>query len=183
MNKLLNISVLAIFSFTNIAFSQVSGKILMDSLAMPGVEIKLKKSDSIIISDFDGNFSLPIESGIKNDNLMISFIGLTIEIKNIELSSGQINIGDFEIPYFKYVTATDFDRLSDIEKENCLPTYCWGQLLGYYFTNKLEHDYLTLNCKEKVTEFEFNPSIKTISVDWNLIQTCRQKANSIKPKL
>ncbi|WP_152596380.1 carboxypeptidase-like regulatory domain-containing protein [Algibacter lectus] len=159
---------------TNIVFSQVSGTILMDSLSLPGAEIKFKKSNKGVMADFDGIFVLPLESEIKNNSLVISYAGLSIEIKNIELNNGKLNIGEFEIPYFKDISITEFEQLSESEKENCLPTYCWGgQLLGYYSTNKLEQEYLTLNCKERITEFEFNPTTKTIIVDWNLIKQCK----------
>ncbi|WP_152593040.1 carboxypeptidase-like regulatory domain-containing protein, partial [Jejuia pallidilutea] len=162
-----------IFALTNIVFSQVSGTILMDSLSLPGAEIKFKKSDKGVMADFDGNFVLPLESEIKNNILVISYAGLSIEIKNIELKNGKLNIGEFEIPYFKDISITEFEQLSESEKENCLPTYCWGQLLGYFSTDKLEKEYLTLNCREKITEFEFNPTTKTIIVDWNLIKECK----------
>jgi len=145
----------------------------MDSLSLPGAEIRFKESDKIVTADFDGNFSLPIESKIGNENLIISYAGLFIEIKNIELSDGKLNIGEFEIPYFKDISITEFEQLSESEKENCLPTYCWGQLLGYFSTNKLEKEYLTLNCKDKITKFEYNPTTKTIIVDWNIIKECK----------
>lgn len=144
----------------------------MDSLSLPGAEIKFKESDKIVMADFDGNFVLPLESEIKNNSLIISYAGLYIEIKNIEFSNGKLDIGEFEIPYFKDISIMEFEQLSESEKENCLPTYCWGQLLGYFSTNKLEKEYLTLNCKEKITEFEFNPTTKTITVDWNKIKGC-----------
>ena len=144
----------------------------MDSLSLPGAEIKFKESDKGVMADFDGNFVLPLESEIKNNSLIISYAGLSIEIKNIEFSNGKLNIGKFEIPYFKDISITEFEQLSESEKENCLPTYCWGQLLGYFSTNKLEKEYLTLNCKEKITEFEFNSTTKTITVDWNKIKEC-----------
>ncbi|WP_299064282.1 hypothetical protein [uncultured Polaribacter sp.] len=145
----------------------------MDSLSLPGAEIKFKQSDKIVSADFDGNFSLPIESKTGNDNLIILYAGLSIEIKNIELSNGKLNIGEFEMPYFKDISITEFEQLSELEKKNCLPTYCWGQLLGYLRTDKLGNEYLTLNCKEKITEFEFDPTTKTIVVDWNLIKDCK----------
>ena len=144
----------------------------MDSLSLPGAEIKFKESDKGVMADFDGNFVLPLESDIKNNSLIISYAGLSIEMKNIEFSNGKLDIGKFEIPYFKDISITEFEQLSESEKENCLPTYCWGQLLGYFSTNKLEKEYLTLNCKEKITKFEFNPTTKTVTVDWNKIKEC-----------
>ena len=142
----------------------------MDSLSLPGAEIKFKQSERVVSADFDGNFSLPIESENGNNNLVISYAGLSIEIKNIELNNGKLNIGEFEIPYFKDISMNEFELLSELEKERCLPIYHWTQLLGYFNTQKLGKEYLTLNRKEKITEFEFNPTIKTITVDWNLIQ-------------
>ena len=144
----------------------------MDSLSLPGAEIKFKESNKVVMADFDGNFVLPLESDIKNNSLVISYAGLSVEIKNIEFNKGKLNIGEFEIPYFKEISITEFEQLSELEKENCLPTYCWGQLLGYFSTNKLEKEYLTLNCKEKITEFEFNPTTKIVTVDWNKIKEC-----------
>ena len=173
LRKLNYILSILFFALTNIAFGQVSGTILMDSISLPGAEIKFKESDKGILADFDGNFSLPIEAKNGNDNLLISYSGLSIEIENIELSSEKLDIGEFEIPYFKDISITEFEKLSDSEKDNCLPTYCWGQLLGYFSTDKLEKNYLTLNCKEKITEFEYNPVTKTIIVDWNLIKDCK----------
>ncbi|WP_299436681.1 hypothetical protein [uncultured Maribacter sp.] len=172
MRKLKSILIIVFFALTNVVFSQVSGTILMDSLSLPGAEIKFKESDKIVMADFDGNFVLPLESEIKNNSLIISYAGLYIEIKNIEFSNGKLDIGEFEIPYFKDISIMEFEQLSESEKENCLPTYCWGQLLGYFSTNKLEKEYLTLNCEEKITEFEFNQTTKTITVDWNKIKGC-----------
>ncbi|MEP5602240.1 MAG: hypothetical protein ABJL44_14585 [Algibacter sp.] len=157
---------------TNIVFSQVSGTILIDSLSLPGAEIKFKESDKGVMADFDGNFVLPLESEIKNNSLIISYAGLSVEIKNIEFNNGKLNIGTFEIPYFKDISITEFEQLLESEKENYLPSYCWGQLLGYYSTNKLDKEYLTLICKEKITEFEYNPTTKTIIIAWNLIKEC-----------
>ncbi|MBC3758241.1 hypothetical protein H7U19_07490 [Hyunsoonleella sp. SJ7] len=173
MKKLHYILIIISFGCTNTTFSQVSGKILMDSMALPGVTIKFKQSNEGVRSDFDGNFSLPFESRAKNDVLVISYIDLSLEIRNIDFNKGSINIGSFEMPSFKYISTENYEKLSDVEKENCHPTYCWGQLLGYYYTNKLEKEYLKLNCKEKITEFEFNPNTKTILVDWDLIKACK----------
>lgn len=159
------------FALTHIAFGQVNGKLLMDSASLPGAVIKFKDSSSEVSADFDGNFSLPVDSKTANNTIIISYVGLNLEIKNIELNDGALNIGNIELPYFKHIP--DLDKLSDKEKENCLPTYCWGQLLGYFNTNKLENEYIILNCKERVTEFEFNSTNKTITVDWDLIKDCR----------
>ncbi|MCC1485556.1 hypothetical protein [Winogradskyella immobilis] len=144
----------------------------MDSISLPGAEIKFKESDQVVMADFDGNFVLPIESKIENLNLVISFSGLSIEIKNIELIESELNIGDFEIPYFEDISITEFELLTELEKENCLPIYHWTQLLGYFNTQKIDTDYLTLNCEKKIREFEYNPQTKTVLVDWNLIKLC-----------
>jgi hypothetical protein len=145
----------------------------MDSLSLPGAEIKFKQSDKIVQSDFDGNFVLPVTSENENDILVISYLNLSIELKNFELNNGKTEIGTLELPYFKDISITEFEQLSELEKKNCLPTYCWGQLLGYLRTDKLANENLTLNCKEKITEFEFNPTTKTIVVDWNIIKNCK----------
>jgi hypothetical protein len=158
---------------TNIAFGQVSGTILMDSLSLPGAVIKFKNSDKNVMSDFDGNFYLPTDSTFINDTLIISWVDLSIEIKNFKLDKGKAELGNFEIPYFKYISIMEFEQFSELEKKNCQPTYCWGQLLGYRRTDKLGNEYLTLNCKEKITEFEFKSTTKTIVVDWNLIKNCK----------
>lgn len=173
LRKLNYILPILFFALTDIAFSQVSGTILMDSLSLPGATIKFKKSNLGVFSDFDGNFSLPTQSRIEKDNLVISYVDLSIEIKNFELINRKMHIGNFEIPYFKDISIKEFEQLSELEKENCQPTYCWGQLLGYYYTNKLDSEYLILNCGEKITEFKFNPTTKTITVDWNLIKECK----------
>ena len=144
----------------------------MDSLSLPGAEIKFKKSEKGVTADFDGNFTLPIESKIGNYNLIISYAGLFVEIKNIELNNGKLNIGKFEIPYFKGISISEFEQLTELEKEDCLPIYHWTQLLGYFNTKKLEKEYLTLNCREKITEFEFNTITKIITIDWNTIKEC-----------
>ena len=41
----------------------------MDSLSLPGAEIKFKKSEKAVMADFDGNFVLPLESETKNNSL------------------------------------------------------------------------------------------------------------------
>ncbi len=145
----------------------------MDSISLPGAEIKFKESDQVVMADFDGNFVLPIESKIENCNLVISYSGLSIEIKNIELIEGKLNIGNFEIPYFEDISITEFELLTEREKENCLPIYHWAQLLGYLNTKKIDTDYLTLNCEKKIKEFEYNPQTKTVLIDWNLIKLCK----------
>jgi len=144
----------------------------MDSLSVPGAEIKFKESAEVVMADFDGNFVLPVESEIENYSLVISYSGLSIVIKNLELNEGKLNIGDFEIPYFEDISIKEFEILSELEKENCLPIYHWTQLLGYFNTKKLDTEYLTLNCQKKITEFEYNPKTKTVLVDWNLIKHC-----------
>ena len=144
----------------------------MDSLSLPGAEIKFKESDQVVIADFDGNFVLPIEFKIKKPNLIISYSGLSIEIKNIELIEGKLDIGNFEIPYFEDISITEFELLTELEKQNCLPIYHWAQLLGYFNTKKIDTDYLTLNCDKNIKEFEYDPQTKTVLVDWDLIKLC-----------
>lgn len=170
MKKLNYRSLILFLAIANIAFGQVTGTLLMGPESLPGAEIRFQKSKQIVQSDFDGNFILPVSSESANDTLVISYQSLSIEIKNFKLNNGKIDIGNFELPYFMEISISDYEQLPESEKKNCEPTYCWGQLLGYFRTDKLDNDYLILNCKEKIGEF--NLTNKVILVDWSLIKKC-----------
>ena len=48
-------------------------------------------------------------------------------------------------------------------KENFAAVYCYTELLGYYNESELESNFLSINCEEKITDFEYNPINKTIT--------------------
>ena len=97
---------------------------------------------------------------------------MTIEIQNLEFDTTNLDLGIIELPAFKSIEINEFEELTESEKENCYPIYCWTQLLGYTDTNELENEYLTLNCKEKITEFEYDRTTKTVTLDWSIIKEC-----------
>ena len=161
-----------ILVFSRIANAQISGQLFQDESEFPGVQIYFKNSDKKVESDFDGYFKLEIPSGIKKNDLILSGYGITIEIKNLEFDSTKLDLGKIEFPAFKIIDIDEFEKLTKLEKQNCYPIYCWTDLLGYSYKNKLKNEFLTLNCKEKITEFEFNQIAKTITLDWNTIKNC-----------
>ena len=161
-----------ILGFSSSLVGQISGRILIESDSCPGAEIKLKGSKDFVTSDFDGIFLLPHNEDRVINNLLISFSKLTIEIENVVLNKGEIKIGDFHMPYFKFVSIEEYKRLSKSEQKNCFPINHWFQLLGYYNSNKLENDYIKLNCKEPIKEFKYNSKTKTLKLNWDLIKNC-----------
>ena len=169
--KIIQIAIL--FLFTNIGFSQINGKILMDSLVLPGATIQLNQGGNIVQTDFYGNFSLPIKSNLKKDDLVIILMDLKLEIKNVELVNNEINMGNIHVPYFKTISNTEYEQLKNSEKENHTAVYCYTELLGYCNQNELEYNFLSINCEEKITDFEYNPTNKTITVDWKQIRKCK----------
>lgn len=168
------ITVIAIlFLFTNIGFSQIIGKILMDSLVMPGVTVQFKQGENRVETDFYGNFSLPIKFNIKKDDLVIIFFEMTLEIKNVELTKDKVDMGEVHVPFFKIISVVEYEQLKESEKENFTAMYCYTDLLGYFNENELEDNFLSTNCEEKITDFKYNPTNKTIIVDWNQIDQCK----------
>jgi len=172
MRKEKIILIAILFLFTNIGFSQIKGKILMDSLGVFYVTVQLNQGKNKVLTDFNGNFSLPIKSNLKKGDLVIIFRDLKLEIKNVELANNEINMGDIHLPYFKTISNTEYEQLKNSEKENHTAVYCYAQLLGYYNENELEYNFLSINCEEKITDFEYNPINRTITVDWKQVKKC-----------
>lgn len=171
-----------ILVFSRIGNAQISGQLFQYESEFPLAKVSIRGESKSVESDFDGNFTIEIDENLKSIDLIIdsnqdqtdkSFKALKVVIQNLKLDNEtQLELGKIELPSFKSIEIYEFEKLSKSEKENCYPIYCWTQLLGYTFTNKLENDYLTLNCKNKITEFEYNPVTKTVSVDWNSIKDC-----------
>ena len=161
-----------ILAFGRIANAQISGQIFQDESGIPGVEIYFKSSDKKTASDFDGFFKLQIPESREKDDLILKDHILLVEIRNLEFGFAKIDLGKIELPTFKSISIEEYEQLSQSEKESCYPIKHYANLLGYLYTNKLENEYLILNCKKKITEFEYNPNTKTVSVDWNLIKQC-----------
>jgi hypothetical protein len=158
--------------FSGIANAQISGQLFQDESEFPGVQVYFKNSDQKVESDFDGYFKLPIPKGSVKNDLILSGYGMIIEIQNVEFGTTKLDLGKIELPTFKIIESNGFEKLTESEKENCYPMYCYTQLLGYSYTNELENKYLNLNCKEKITEFVYDPNSKTITIDWNIIKEC-----------
>jgi hypothetical protein len=171
LRKTFYISIL-ILAFSGIASAQISGQLFQDESEIPGVEIYFKNSNKKTESDFDGFFKLQIPDGTGKDDLILKDRGLYVEIRNLEFGFTKLELGEIELPIFKSISIEEYEQLSELEKDSCYPIKHWADLLGYLYTNKLENEYLILNCKNKITKFEFNPDTKTVSVDWNLIKHC-----------
>jgi hypothetical protein len=171
LKKTIYISIF-ILAFEGIANAQISGQIFQDESEIPGVEIYFKSSDKQTESDFDGYFKLQIQQDKEKDDLIIKDRELIVEIRNLEFGNAKLDLGKIELPTFKSIDIDEYEQLSESEKESCYPIKHYANLLGYWYTNKLEKEYLILNCKNKITEFEYNQETKTVSVDWNLIKDC-----------
>ncbi len=172
LRKTFYISIL-ILIFSGIANAQIAGQLFQDKSEIPGVEIYFKNSDKKTESDFDGFFKLQIPEGKGKDDLILKDRELFLEIRNLEFGFAKMDLGKIELPTFKSISIEEYEQLSEPEKESCYPIKHYANLLGYLYTNKLESEYLILNCKKKITEFEYNPNTKTVSVDWNLIKECK----------
>jgi len=164
--------VIFIFLLADIAFCQINGKVLMDSEGLFGISVQLGKSKNVVMTDFDGKFSLLVGSSKKVD-LSFYFSQLILIIKNIELVDHKLNLGNIHLPNFKMISIAEYKKLGESEKANYIEINHYVQLLGYMSTNELENNYLDLGCEEKMTEFEFDSSIKTITVDWEQKRKCK----------
>ncbi len=158
--------------FCGIANAQISGQLFQEKSEIPGVEVYFKNSKIKTTSDFDGFFELQIPKGTAKGDLIIKDWKLSVEIRNLEFEFTELELGKIELPIFKSIDIEEYEQLSELEKKSCYPIKHYANLLGYWYTNKLENDYLILNCKNKITEFEYNPETKTVSVEWNLIKDC-----------
>ena len=172
MKKTFYISIL-IFVFSGIVNAQISGQLIQDESEIPGIQVYFKNSEQKVESDFDGYFKLPIPKGTEKNDLILSGNGITIEIQNVEIDTTKFDLGKIEFPALKSIKINEYDKLTETEKENCYPIYHWTELVGYYYTKKLEKDYLTLNCNQEITNSEYNSVNKTIKVDWNTIRNCK----------
>jgi hypothetical protein len=170
LKKKFYISIL-ILVFSGIANAQISGQLFQYESEFPGVQVYFKNSDKKVESDFDGYFKLEIPNGAEKNQLILSGYGMTVEIENLEFDT-KLDLGKIEFPAFKIIEIEEFENLTESEKENCYPLYCWTDLLGYSYTNELENEFIILNCKKRITEFEFNSIDKTITVDWKTIKHC-----------
>lgn len=172
MRKTFYISIL-IFVFSGIVNAQISGQLIQDESEIPGIQVYFKNSEQKVESDFDGYFKLPIPKGTEKNDLILSGNGITIEIQNVEIETTKFDLGKIEFPAFKRIEINEYDKLTESEKENCYPIYHWTELLGYYYTRKLEKDYLILNCNQEITNFKYNSESKTIKIEWNTIRNCK----------
>lgn len=172
MRKTFYISIL-IFVFSGIANAQISGQLFLEESEIPGIQVYFKNSERKVESDFEGYFKLHIPKGTEKNDLILSGYGITIEIQNVEIDTTNFDLGKIEFPAFKSIKINEYDKLTETEKENCYPLYHWTELVGYYYTKKLEKDYLTFNCNEEITNFEYNSVSKTIKVEWNTIKNCK----------
>jgi hypothetical protein len=133
-------------------------------------------------SDFDGYFEIEIPKNVEKLDLIINlnqgnphayFKSLKINIQNVKLkNTSKIDLGEINLPSFKSIEIDEYEQLNESEKESCFPIKHYANLLGYWYTNKLENKYLILNCENKITVFKYDPEAKTVSVDWNLIKDC-----------
>ena len=171
LRKTFYISILFL-AFSGISFAQISGQLFQDKSEFPGIEIYFKNSEQKVESDFDGYFSIEVPKGNKKNDLIINVYGLKVLILNIEDEKGKLNLGKIELPIFKSIEISEFEQLSKKEKESCQPVYHYAQLLGYFYTNKLENEYLLLNCEEKIKNFEYNSETKIITLEWRTIKNC-----------
>lgn len=172
MKKSIGVLMVLFLVFGSVANSQVKGIVLMDSLSLPGAVLELKRSKSIVTANFDGEFSLPIKSEIKNDDLLITYVDLTVQIKNVDLDTAELDIGEIHMPYFKIISINEYEQLPKLEKENCIATYHWAQLNGYIDLSRLENNSLTLNCSQEIIDYTYDSKAKTITVDWSVIKNC-----------
>ena len=173
------ISILIII-FSGIANAQISGQLFQYESEFPAGKISIEKESDYVESDFDGNFEIDTPKNIEKFDLIINlyqgnphtyFKSLKIIIENVNDTSN-IDLGKINLPSFKSIEIDEYEQLSESEKVNCYPIRHYANLLGYRYTNKLENEYLILNCENKITEFEYNPETKTVTVDWNLIKDC-----------
>ena len=58
---------------------------------VPGASVTLKGTKTGVITDLDGRFSLNYSSGIKNPQLLVSFVGMTSQIVNIK-GKAEVNV-------------------------------------------------------------------------------------------
>jgi hypothetical protein len=172
LRKTFYISIL-IFVLSGIANAQISGQLFQNRSEIPGIEVYFKNSEQKVESDFNGYFKLPMPKGTEKNDLILSGYGITIEIQNVEIDTTKYDLEKFEFPAFKSIKINEYDKLTETEKENCYPIYHWTELVGYFYTKKLEKDYLTFNCNEEITNFEYNSVSKTIKVEWNTIKNCK----------
>ncbi|MCI2230485.1 hypothetical protein MC378_14995 [Polaribacter sp. MSW13] len=171
MRKALYISILFL-EFSEYSKAQISGQLFHDKSESPGIEIYFKNFGQKVESDFDGYFNLAFPRKNKKNDLIINVYGLKILILNIVSKQGKLNLGKVELPIFKSIEPSEFEQLSEKERKSCQPVYHYAQLLGYFYTNKLENEFLLLNCKEKIKDFEFNSETKTITIEWKKLKNC-----------
>ena len=153
--------------------AQISGQLFQYGHELPLAEIYFKNSKERTQSDFNGNFRLQISGQIKNVDLILDLGEMQVEINGFGLDQSRLDLGKLVLPEFKSISIAEFDNLSDSEQESCREIYHWTQLVGYYDTNKLENNFLILNCKNRIIDFEFNPTKKTVTVDWSSMKACK----------
>jgi hypothetical protein len=128
-------------------------------------------------SDSNGEFELKIPSNIAISDLYFeTLLGLTIRIKNVPINPNkQLNLGKIYLPEFKYISKGDYKKLSKKQQKECIEDRHYADIYGYSYTNKLEKEYLILKCiksQKKITDFLFDQTTKTITLDWNIFSNC-----------
>ena len=182
MRKIFYISILTL-ALKGIVNAQITGQLFQSESEFPLAKVALLGESQYVESDFDGNFAIEISNNLENVDLVIdlnqvitdsTFRALKIIIKDLKFDDRtKLELGKIELPAFKSIEVSEFERLSKSEQENCYPIYCWTQLLGYSFTNELENEYLILNCEDRITEFEYNPATKIVKIEWDVIKDCK----------
>ena len=181
MRKTFYISILIIV-FSGIANAQISGQLFQYESEFPAGKISIDQESDFVESDFDGNFEIEIPKNLEKFDLIINlnqgnphayFKTLKIIIKNVKIkNTSKIDLGKINLPSFKSIEIDEYEQLNESEKKHCYPIRHYANLLGYWYTNKLENEYIILNCENNITEFEYNPETKIVSVNWNLIKHC-----------
>ena len=163
---------------SEIGISQVCGQFIDGQFAMPLIKVSYElNSDYYVRSNENGDFELNNPLNLcESDIYFETELGLVVKITNVQLNLyEQLNLGRIYIPEFKYISLEDYEKLSSKQKKECIPDSHYTDIYGYFYSNELENKYLIKKCHEtftKLTNVKFNPSTKTISIDWNSFDNC-----------
>lgn len=175
--------IMLILSNISIGYGQICGQFIEKFndkfLEIPLIKVSFELNENNFErSDVNGEFELKISPEKCFSDLYFETLnGLIVRIKDVPIKPyKQLNLGQITMPDFKYISIDEYNKLTREQKKECIPDRHYWDIYGYSYSNELEDEYLILKCvksDKKIKDFSFDPKSKTITLTWNVFNSCK----------
>lgn len=156
------------------------GTVVVEKEAMPSSIVRIKGTDNEVMTDINGQFSLPIAKDMDNFILEITHpeksVSATTQITDIQPQGRSLNLGKLSLILNEFIGIDEYERLNEKAKKNYQPMYHWHQLLGYFHKSKIDITNLKIPCPFNLNEeidYEYNQVGNKIIIDYSTLQRCK----------